>query len=81
MQRPSKTSYPDGVVFPGGVTERADHVDDWIRFYQKLGIDNTKLNSLTKNYTKRSFIFQPDGDAAVSKWVYRSRLIYLFNCT
>lgn len=57
LQRPSRGSYPDAVVFPGGVTETVDEINDWLRFYQKFGVDDSKLKSLIPNCTKRPFIF------------------------
>lgn len=68
LQRPPVSSYPEAVCFPGGVTENADHVDDWIKFYKKSGVNESDLVSLTKKKPNgRPFIFQPDANTAISR--------------
>lgn len=63
LERPPQGSYPGAIVFPGGVTEQADQVEDWLKFYRKFGIDDSKFKSITKTCPNRSFIFKPDNDS------------------
>lgn len=58
LERPSNASYPGSLVFPGGAAEQSDQVEDWLKFYRKFGVDDTKFTSIIKKCSKRSFIFQ-----------------------
>lgn len=69
MERPAKGSYPGAIVFPGGVTEQADQVDDWLKFYRKFGIDDSKFKSIKKTCPNRSFIFKTDNSDCINRWV------------
>lgn len=63
LERPSKSSYPGAIVFPGGVCEEVDQVEDWLKFFKKFGVDDAKFKSITKSCTNRSFIFKQSPDA------------------
>lgn len=69
LEREKKGSYPGALVFPGGVTENADHAKDWLNLYRKFGIDDSKFQSITKTCPNRSFIFQCDEGNSISRWV------------
>lgn len=67
LERPSKASYPGALVFPGGVAEQSDQAEDWLKFYRKFGIDDTKFKSIIKTCSKRSFIFNHDSSDSISR--------------
>ncbi|XP_031623758.1 nucleoside diphosphate-linked moiety X motif 19-like [Contarinia nasturtii] len=67
LERPSKASYPGAFTFPGGVTENSDQVEDWLKFYRKFGIDDSKFKSIIKTCSNRSFIFNHDGGNTISR--------------
>lgn len=67
LQRPSKGSYPGAIVFPGGASEAVDHADDWLKFYHKFGIDESKFKSIIPTCTNRSFIFNQNSSDSISK--------------
>lgn len=69
LERPSKASYPGALVFPGGVAEQSDQVEDWLNFYRTFGIDDTKFKSIIKTGSNRSFIFNQDTNNGISRLV------------
>lgn len=68
LERPSKASYSGAIVFPGGMTEQVDEVEDWIKFYRQFGVDDTKFKSIQKSCPNRSFIFNNGNSNSISRW-------------
>lgn len=62
LKRPSNGSYPGANVFPGGTTEQADETKDWLEFYRNFGVNDSKLESVIKMTSNRSFIFKCDNN-------------------
>lgn len=56
-------------MFPGGVAEQSDQVEDWLNFYRKFGIDDTKFKSIIKTCSNRSFIFNHDTKNGINRLV------------
>lgn len=67
LERPSKASYPGAIVFPGGVAEQVDEVEDWLKFYRQFGVDDSKFKSIHKTCSNRSFIFNNDNGNSISR--------------
>lgn len=67
LERPAKGSYPGAIVFPGGVTEKVDGIDDWLKFYHKFGVDESKFKSIIKTCPNRSFIFKPESSDYINR--------------
>lgn len=67
LKRPSNGSYPGAIVFPGGTTEQSDETKDWLEFYRKFGVDESKFKSVTKSTPNRSFIFQCDNNDVLNR--------------
>lgn len=67
LKRPSNGSYPGASVFPGGATEPADEAKDWVEFYRKFGVDESKFKSIIKTTPNRSFIFKCDDGNALNR--------------
>lgn len=67
LKRPSNGSYPGAIVFPGGVVESADQTKDWLEFYRKFGVDDSKFKSINKTTPNRSFIFQCDNKDTLNR--------------
>lgn len=68
LERPSKATYPGALVFPGGAAEQIDQAEDWLKFFRKFGIDDSKFKSIIKTCSKRSFIFNHDSSDSISRW-------------
>lgn len=58
--RTSRASFPNSVVFPGGVDEPADTSPDWLDLLRSFGYSNTDFDALHHAGDPVTPIFQPD---------------------
>lgn len=76
MERPSRSTFPGGFVFPGGVAETTDESEEWLKFYESFGIDDRKLQTINSYEFNRPAVFQQFDTAIVKKYanIYNSDL-------
>lgn len=68
LKRSPKTSLkPNHLVFPGGMTERMDESQLWIKYFEKFGINPKLLTDLTAVHGNRPGIFRKSCSNSVAK--------------
>ncbi|XP_013183954.2 acyl-coenzyme A diphosphatase NUDT19 [Amyelois transitella] len=58
--RPSTGSFPNSVVFPGGVSESADGGERWLQLYKSYGFGDEDFAAFHRVGTPTSALFQPN---------------------
>lgn len=58
--RTSRASFPNSLVFPGGVTEPADASADWLDLFGSFGYTQHDFDALHHTDGAVTSIFQPD---------------------
>ncbi|XP_053611028.1 acyl-coenzyme A diphosphatase NUDT19-like, partial [Plodia interpunctella] len=58
--RPSTGSFPNSVVFPGGVNEATDGDDRWLQLFKSYGFSDEDFAAFYHTGTSTSSLFQPN---------------------